>query len=138
MKRIVLILIVSFIAISAFSQKASIRIFTELEEETSWFILYINDEPQDAMPSDEMIVEDMYSGKYEIRVSFNSDTIADWEKTIKLKRNEKLEFQVVKLHKLGQDVGKVGRGVGRLTGKTGDDDALDLIQYYKLEKIKKK
>lgn len=138
MKKTIIIIFISLVSISAFSQLGSIRIFTELEEETSWFMVYVNEEPQDAMPSDEVIVEDLYSGKYELRVSFDSDTIADWTKTIKLKKGEKIEFKVVKMHKFGQDVGKVGRGVGKMTGKTEDDDAEDLIQYYKLEKIKEK
>lgn len=136
MKKIVFLILILIAAANLYAQNGSIKIYTELEEETSWIMVWLNEEPQDAFPSDEVEIEDLYSGKYELRVSFNSDTIADWVKEIKLKRNEKIEFKVVKMKDFGKDVGKVGRGFGQKIGKTGENDAEDLVQYYRLERVK--
>lgn len=136
MKKIFLLTIVTLFAFNIFAQNGSITITTELEEETSWIMVWLNEDPQDADFSDEVEIEDLYSGNYELRVSFNSDTIADYVKDIKLKRNEVIEFKVVKMKGFGKDVGKVGRGFGNKFGKTGDNDSDDLVQYYKLERIK--
>ena len=136
MKKIVLFVFITFITTSVFSQKGYIKISTELEDETSWIMVWLNDDPQDAAYSGEVEIEDLYSGKYTLRVSFNSDTIADWVKDIKLKRNEQIEYKIVEMKEFGKEVGKMGRGFGKKTGKTkGNDDGL--IQYYRLEKIKK-
>jgi hypothetical protein len=136
MKKIVFLILILIAAANLYAQNGTIKIYTELEEETSWIMVWLNEEPQDAFPSDEVEIEDLYSGKYELRVSFNSDTIADWVKEIKLKRNEKIEFKVVKLKEFGKDVGKVGRGFGQKFGKTDENDAEDLVQYYRLERVK--
>ncbi len=127
------VLMFAYIGVSA---QSSIKIYTDLEEESALFIVYLNQEQQDAFPSDEMIMESLLPGKYELRVSFDSDTIADWVKTIDLKKNEQLVYKVVKMKEFGKDVGKVGRGFGQVTGTTEEDQAADLVQYYKLEKVK--
>ena len=136
MKKIIFLFVILIAALNVYAQNGTIKIYTDLEEETSWIMVWLNEEPQDATHSDEVFIEDLYSGKYELRVSFNSDTIADWVKEIKLKRNEEIEFKVVKMKDFGKDVGKVGRGFGQKFGKTGDNDAEDLVQYYRLERIK--
>jgi hypothetical protein len=135
MRTILLGSFLMFVYIGLWSQ-SSIKIYTDLEEESSFFIVYLNQEQQDAFPSDEMLIESLLPGKYELRVSFDSDTIADWVKTIDLKKNEQLVYKVVKMKEFGKDVGKVGRGFGQVTGTTEEDQAADLVQYYKLEKVK--
>jgi hypothetical protein len=135
MKSIFLIIIIALASLSLFSQ-SSIRIYTDLEEETSNFLVFLNDEQQDAFPTDDMLIEGLLPGKFSLKVSFDSDTIADWVKTIDLKKNEQLVYKVVKMKEFGKDVGKVGRGVGQMTGKTEENQAEDLIQYYKLERVK--
>ena len=118
-----------------FSQ-GSIKIYTDLKEETAQFMVWLNEESQDAYPSDEIIIEDLLPGKYVLQVSFNSDTIADWVKTFKMKKNEKIVYEVIKMKDFGKSVGKIGRGFGKMSGKTEENDSDDLIQYYRLEKKK--
>ncbi len=89
MKIISFTLSLVLLSLITFSQ-GSIKVYTELEEETSHFMVWLNEDPQDAYPSDEVIVENLLPGKYTLQVSFNSDTIADWVKTFKLKKNEKI------------------------------------------------
>lgn len=135
MKKVLLLTCFYLLYTFSFSQ-GSIKIYSDLKDETSQFMVWLNEESQDAYPSDEVIIENLLPGKYTLQVSFNSDTIADWNKTFKLKRNEKIVYKVVKLKNIGKDVRKVGRGFGRVTGTTKDDGVEDLVQYYKLEKIK--
>ncbi len=135
MKKIVLFIVIVFWSFEIYSQ-ASIKIYTELAEETAQFMVWLNDEPQDAYPSDEVIIESLLPGQYTLKVSFNSDTIADWSKSFKLKANENVVYKVVKMTSVGKEVNSVGRDIGNLTGKTGENDSFDLVQYYKLEKQK--
>ena len=127
----------SFILISfiMFSQ-GSIKVYTDLEEETSLIMVWLNEDPQDSYPSDEVIMENLLPGKYTLQVSFNSDTIADWVKAFKVKKNEQIVYKVIKMKEFGKDVGKMGRGFGNMTGKTEENDSEDLVQYYRLERIK--
>jgi hypothetical protein len=135
MKTLFLVLIIALFVFPCYSQ-STIKIFTDLNEESSLFLVVLNDEQQDSDPVDEMLIENLLPGKYSLKVSFNSDTIADWVKNIELKKNEQLVYKVVKMKDIGKDVGKVGRGFGQMTGKTEENQADDLIQYYKLEKVK--
>ena len=135
MKNILLISGIILMNFGLFAQ-GSIKVYTELEEETSLIMVWLNEDPQDAYPSDEVFMESLLPGKYILQVSFNSDTIADWVKTIKLKTNEQLVYKVVKMKAFGKDVGKVGRGFGNKTGTTEENDSEDLVQYYRLEKQK--
>jgi len=135
MKSLYLIIFIALTCFPVFSQN-SIRIYSDLFEETSHFLVFLNDEQQDAYPTDDMLIEGLLPGKFSLKVSFDSDTIADWSKTFELKKNEQLVLKVVKMKEFGKDVGKVGRGVGKMTGKTEENQAEDLIQYYKLEKVK--
>ncbi len=116
-----------------FSQ-SSIKIYTELEEETAQFMVWINEESQDAYPSDEVIVEDLLPGKFIIQVSFNADTIADWTKTIKLKKNETVVYKVVKMKQISKSVGELGRNINKNSGEDQNDGGL--LQYYRLERQK--
>jgi hypothetical protein len=135
MRTLFLVFIIALSGYFSYSQ-SSIKIFTDLNEESSLFIVVLNDEQQDSDPVEEMLIENLLPGKYNLKVSFNSDTIADWVKTIELKKNEQLVYKVVKMKEIGKDVGKVGRGFGQMTGKTEENQADDLVQYYKLEKVK--
>ena len=135
MKKISFTLSLILLSLITFSQ-GSIKVYTELEEETSHFMVWLNEESQDAYPSDEVIMENLLPGKYTLQVSFNSDTIADWVKTFKLKKNEQIVYKVVKMKNFGKDIGKVGRGFGTKTGTTEENDSEDLVQYYRLEKQK--
>jgi len=135
MYKTIFTLTLSLLYLTNFSQ-GSIKIYTELKDETAQFMIWLNEESQDAYPSDEVIIENLLPGKYTLQVSFDSDTIADWTKTFKLKRNEKIIYKVVKVKEFGKEAGKMGRSFGRVTGKTKDSGVEDLIQYYKLEKQK--
>lgn len=135
MKKIIITLSIVLAYFINYSQ-SSIKIYTELKEETAQFMVWINGEPQDAYPSDEVIVENLLPGKFIIQVSFDADTIADWKKTIKLKKNQKLVYKVIKKKEFGKEAGKVGRGFGKITGTTDKNSNEDLIQYYRLEKQK--
>lgn len=134
MKHIFYISIILLLNFGAFAQ-GSIKVYTDLEEETSWILVALNDEQQDAFHSDEVFMESLLPGKYTLQVSFNSDSIADWVKTFKLKTNEKIVYKVVKMKNFGKDLGKVGRGFGSKTGTTEGSDE-DLVQYYRLERVK--
>lgn len=135
MKKIIITLSIILAYFINYSQ-SSIKIYTELKEETAQFMVWINGEPQDAYPSDEVIVENLLPGKFIIQVSFDADTIADWKKTIRLKKNQKLVYKVIKKKEFGKEAGKVGRGFGKITGTTDKNSNEDLIQYYRLEKQK--
>ncbi|MCF6364586.1 MAG: hypothetical protein L3J35_00110 [Bacteroidales bacterium] len=129
MKKIILTFSLIFAYFINYSQ-GSIKIYTDLKEETAQFMVWINEEPQDAYPSDEVEIEDLLPGKFIIQVSFNADTIADWVKTIKLKKNEQVVYKVVKMKEIGKEAGKIGRNLNKETREAGDD----LIQYYRLVK----
>lgn len=133
MKRINFFIVISLFSVNVFSQ-SSIKIFTELEEETAQFMVWVNEEPQDAYPSDEVIVEDLLPGKFIIQVSFNADTIADWTKTIKLKKNETIVYKVVKMKQISKSVGELGRNIKKNSGEDYSDGGL--LQYYRLERQK--
>ena len=130
MKKIIFLISFSLLNISLFSQ-GYIKVYTDLKEETSQFIVYLNEESQDAYPSDETEIEGLLPGKYTLTVSFNSDTIADWTKTFKLKKNEHLIFKVEKMGKFSKDANKLGRNMKK---ETKDDKGL--VQYYKLVQIR--
>jgi len=136
MKKIIITFILIITYFVNFSQ-GSIKIYTELKEETAQFMVWLNEESQDAYPSNEVIIENLLPGKFVLQVSFDSDTIADWTKKIKLKRNEKIIYKVVKMKNFGKEAGKMGRGFGKITGKTEENASEDLVQYYRLEKQKK-
>ena len=130
MKRTILIITLILTYLVNFSQ-SSIKIYTELEEETAQFMVWINEEPQDAYPSDEVIVEGLLPGKFTIQVSFNADSIADWTKIIKLKKNEAIVYKVVKMKQISKSVGELGRNIKENSGEDYTDGGL--VQYYKLE-----
>ncbi len=133
MKKTILTIILILAYFVNFSQ-SSIKIFTELEEETAQFMVWINEEPQDAYPSDEVIVEGLLPGKFTIQVSFNADSIADWTKTIKLKKNETVVYKVVQMKQISKSVGELGRNIKENSGEDYTDGGL--MQYYRLEKQK--
>ena len=135
MKKILLVLSLAFLYNYSYSQ-ASVKIYTELEEETAQFMVWINQEPQDATPDTEVIIDNLLPGKYILQVSFNADSIADWAKTIRVKKNQKIVYKVIKKKEFGKEAGKVGRGFGKITGKTAENSNEELIQYYRLEKQK--
>ncbi|NOZ35959.1 MAG: hypothetical protein GXO80_11750 [Chlorobi bacterium] len=126
MKKISFIFVLIFLSFNLFSQ-SSIKIYTDLKEETSQFTAYLNQEAQDAYPSDETEIEGLLPGKYILQISFNSDTIADWTIKLKLKKNEHLIYKVVKLKKFAKDANQLGRNISK---DAKDDDGL--VQYYKL------
>jgi len=130
MKKLILIFILSLTYFNAFSQ-GYIKVYSDLEEETSQFIVYLNEEAQDAYPSDETDIEGLLPGKYTLQVSFDSDTIADWTKTFKLKKNEHLIFRVEKMKQFSKDAGKLGRNMKK--DAEGDDG---LVQYYRLVQVR--
>ncbi len=133
MKKTVLIIALILAYFVNFSQ-SSIKIYTELEEETAQFMVWVNDESQDAYPSDEVIVEDLLPGKFLIQVSFNADSIADWTKTIKLKKNQTIVYKVVRMKQISKSVGELGRNIKQNSGEDYTDGGL--MQYYKLEQQK--
>ena len=130
MKKSVLIFILSLTTFNVFSQ-GYIKVYSDLEEETSQFIVYLNEEAQDAYPSDETEIEGLLPGKYTLQVSFDSDTIADWTKTFKMKKNEHLIFRVEKMKQFSKDAGKLGRNMKK--DAEGDDG---LVQYYRLVQVR--
>ncbi|MCF6184446.1 MAG: hypothetical protein L3J56_07450 [Bacteroidales bacterium] len=130
MKKILFILSFSILGFNLFSQ-SSIKIYTDLEDEISQFIAYLNEEAQDAYPSDETEIEGLLPGKYILQVSFNSDTIADWTIKLKLKKNEHLIYKVVKMKKFAKDANQLGRNISK---DAKDDDGL--VQYYKLVQVR--
>jgi len=97
-------------------------------------MVWLNEESQDAYPSNEVEMDGLLPGKFVIQVSFNADTIADWVKTIKLKKNEQVVYKIVKMNKISKEAGKVGRSIKKSEDSSGDD----LIQYYKLVRQKEK
>lgn len=130
MKKIIILTFFSIISFNLFSQ-GYIKVFTDLKGETSQFIVYLNEESQDAYPSDETEIEGLLPGKYTLTVSFNSDTIADWSKTFKLKKNEHLIFRVEKMGKFSKDANKLGRNI-----KKNSEDDEGLVQYYRLVQVR--
>ncbi len=124
MKKSVFIFIFSILSLNLFSQ-GYIKVYTDLKEETSQFIVYLNEEAQDAYPSDETEIEGLLPGKYTLTVSFDSDTIADWSKTFKLKKNQHLIYKVVKVNEFAKDAQELGRNISKK-----DDNGL--VLYYKL------
>ncbi|NPA67890.1 MAG: hypothetical protein GXO50_04690, partial [Chlorobi bacterium] len=79
----------------------------------------------DAYPSDETDIENLLPGKYTLTVSFNADTIADWTKTIKLKKNQHITYKVVKINEFSKDARQLGRNISK-------KDDQGLVEYYKL------
>lgn len=108
------------------------------EEETSWFILYLDEEPQDAFHYPEMEVEDLLPGKYELRLAFISDTIADITEKIKTERGDSLYFKVKKMSDLKGEARKAGRGFGRLFDKDKSVREKEVLkEVYILKEVKK-
>jgi len=130
MKKFVFVIILNIISFNLFSQ-GYIKVYSDLEEETAQFIVYLNEEAQDAYPSDETEIEGLLPGKYQLTVSFDSDTIADWSKTFKLKKNQHLIFKVEKLSEFAKDANQLGRNMKK---DAKDDDGL--VQLYRLVQIK--
>lgn len=107
------------------------------EEEISWFILYIDEEPQDAFHDYEMEAEDLLPGKYELRLAFNADTIADCVEKIKPERGDSLYFKVEKISEFKGEARKAGRGLGRLFRKNKSiHDKEELKEVYILKEVK--
>lgn len=135
-----LLLLTAGIFIFLFSAHAQVYVKVQSavpKEETSWFILYLDEEPQDAFHDSEMEIEDLLPGKYELRLAFNADTIADVSKKIKTERGDSLYFQVVHLKDFKKEARKAGRGFGRLFNRdksVREKEALK--EVYKLEEIK--
>ena len=71
-----------------------------------------------------------------MRVVFNSDTISDYAKTIKIPANTTVTYKVIKKGEFGQESGKMGRAFGRKTGTTGEDEKEGLVDVYRLEIVK--
>ncbi len=128
MKKLVFIFIFSILSLNLFSQ-GYIKVYTDLKEETSQFIVYLNEEAQDAYPSDETEIEGLLPGKYTLTVSFDSDTIADWSKTFKLKKNQHLIYKVIRVNEFTKDAQELGRNISKK-----DDNGL--VLYYKLVQVK--
>jgi hypothetical protein len=138
MKKIFLIsAILLFTTKIGFSQ-STLKIFTDLPDETSKVLVYLNGEKQDAFPLSETEFENLSPGKYELRVVFNSDTIADYVKTIKIPANQNIVYKVVKKDDFGKEFGKMGRAFGNETGTTAENDKKGLKEYYRLKKIENK
>lgn len=136
MKKLVLTsVLLLFVVISVIGQTSTFRVYSELEDQTSYIKIYINGEPQDAMFYDEYEVEDLMPGKYEIIVSFNSDTIADYVKKMKIEANTNYVYKVVPKGDFGKEAGKMGRSFGRKFGTTEENDKRNLIEYYRLVRV---
>ncbi|MEA2041095.1 MAG: hypothetical protein U9N85_00895 [Bacteroidota bacterium] len=118
MKNIILSLLFTIIATFGAKAQSVLEIYTEYpEEKTSWFMLYLDEESQDAFPTDSIQVEDLKVGTYELQLSFNSDTIADYQQTISIPANDTVRYKVVKMKEFGREARKMGRGFRRLFGK---------------------
>jgi hypothetical protein len=126
------LILLMFLSISISAQTSSIKIYTDMEDETSFIKVYLNGEPQDAMFNDEVLIEDLYPGKYDLIVSFNSDTIADYTKKITIKMQTDIIYKVELKGEFGKEAGKMGRAVGHKFGTTEADDQRELYEYYKL------
>jgi hypothetical protein len=135
MKHLLLLIVGIFALIFSANAQVYINVQSAVpEEETSWFILYLDEEPQDAFHYPEMEVEDLLPGKYELRLAFNADTIADVSKTVKVQRGDSLYFKVVHLKELKKEARKAGRGFGRLFDKDKSvREKETLKEVYRLE-----
>ncbi len=108
------------------------------DEETSWFVLYVNEEAQDAFPYDEMEAEDLDPGSYEIHLNFNSDTIADIFFKVNLAKGDSLYYEVVPLKEFSREARKAGRGFGRLFDENRNIRMRDgYVEAYRLRKVTK-
>lgn len=128
----VLVLLTTF---SVLAQTSTLRVYSELEDQTSYIKIYVNGEPQDAFFYDEYEVEDLMPGKYEIIVAFNSDTIADYVKTMKIEANTNYVFKVEPKGEFGKEAGKMGRSFGRKLGTTEENDKRNLVEYYRIVRV---
>ncbi len=136
MKRIILFFwLILGISYMGFTQSV-LKIYTDLPDESAKFMLWLNGEKQDAVPMSEIEIDDLAAGKYEMRVVFNADTIADYVKVIKIQANKNITFKVVKKGEFGKESGKMGRAFGTKTGTTGENEKEGLVDWYRLEIIK--
>ncbi len=134
MKTIVIISVLTMLAIGALAQ-SSIKVYSILKAETSHVLLYLNDVQQDAQYDAESEISGLTAGTYELRVCFNSDTIADVFETIELPADTQIIFRVEEKTAMGKELGLLGRSLGRVFGTVNSDDAEGLTEFYKLVKI---
>jgi hypothetical protein len=116
--------------------QSKLKIYTELPDESAKFLVFLNGEKQDAIPMNEIEIEDLQEGQYEMRVVFNGDSISDYVKKIKIPANSVLTYKVVKKGDFGRESGNMGRAIGRTTGTTEEDEKKGLKDLYRLEKVK--
>ncbi len=127
-------IILIFITSGIFAQ-STIKVISDIKDETSHLILYLNGEAQDAAYSDEAEITDLSEGIYELRVTFNSDTIADVFETVELPANSTVLYKVEHKTAMGAEIGTLGRNMGRVFGITRKDDREGLKVVYKITEM---
>jgi len=132
--RLILSVFLFFVANSLFAQ-SSIKVFSPIKSETSHLILYLNNEAQDAAYSESAEITGLSAGEYELRVTFDSDTIADVIQQVHLNPNTFVTYRVEKKTAMGAEIGTLGRNLGRVFGTSRKDDKEGLKEVYKITKI---
>ncbi len=135
MKKLTIISVLLLLLSSVVFSQTTLKIFSDLEEETSMFKLYLRGQPQDAMYTDEVEVEDLRPGYYTLRLVFNCDTIADYIEKIKIEKGVSvLAYEVINEEEYKKRAGKAGRKVKRFFKRSKKTDA-GLVEWYKLEEV---
>jgi len=136
MKTLTVTLLAVLLASVGFSQ-SSLRIYTKVKDKEAKFLVYLNGDKQDAVYMNEIKIEDLDAGQYELTVKFNDEKIADFVEKIEVGKKKKVVYKVVKTTKFRRKKGELGREFGHLFGKTNDDDKKGLKEVYTLERISK-
>jgi len=133
MKKVFFISTILILNVTSIFAQSTLKIFTDLTEETAKFKVFLNGEALDAVHSADFESDELVSGNYELRIMFNTDTIADCVKKITIPSSGIVTHKVIRMKKFRKESGKMGRSVGRRTGNTGEDDQKNLVEVYKLE-----
>jgi len=134
MKKFITLSLLMLFAISAFAQ-SSIKVYSLLKTESSHVKLYLNDIQQDSEYEAEAEITDLAVGTYELRVTFNSDTIADVIESVVVPSNTAIVFRVEEKTEMGKEMGVLGRSLGRVFGTVKEDEQEGLVEHYKIAKV---
>ncbi len=132
-------ILITILILTAISLKLSAQAYVHVKsstprDENSWFILYLDDKPQDAFPSDEMDVKINSPGIYTIRLSFKSKRAADLFFKVDIDEQDSSYYEVVPLNKLLKTTISIGR---KIEGIIKNGNQSKYREEYAIKKINK-
>ncbi len=134
MKNFVLLTLITCLSAGLFAQ-SSLKVYSLLKSESSHVKLFLNDIQQDSEYAAEAEITDLALGTYELRVTFNADSIADVIEQVVVAPHTAIVFRVEEKTAMGKEMGTLGRSMGRVFGTVKDDEEEGLVEHYKIVKV---